>query len=105
MRAEVSMPRRLSQVKSAAKKIAQAKYGTCGSKFCAALLHQMPLAYLKLSAAHARQPMSDGMRQNLHATIERAHGAGLKVIGIERPPSPEEAKPLEVEHHGHGGHH
>jgi NADH-quinone oxidoreductase subunit J len=32
-------------------------------------------------------------------------GAGLKEIGIERPPAPEEAAPKQVEHHGHGGHH
>ena len=52
-----------------------------------AMLHEMPLAYLKLSAAHARQPMSDGVRRNLHATIESARGAGLKVIGphVEDP--------------------
>ncbi|WP_198370780.1 NADH-quinone oxidoreductase subunit J [Roseomonas rosulenta] len=31
-------------------------------------------------------------------------GVGLKEIGIERPPSPEEAKPKQVEHQ-HGGHH
>jgi NADH-quinone oxidoreductase subunit J len=53
-------------------------------------------------------------RQNIGEQIARSgsvalrsvpRGAGLKVIGIERPPSPEEAKPKEVEHHGHGGHH
>jgi len=53
-------------------------------------------------------------RQNIGEQIARSgsvalrsvpQGAGLKVIGIERPPSPEEAKPKEVEHHGHGGHH
>jgi hypothetical protein len=33
-------------------------------------------------------------------------GAGLKEIGILRPPSPEEETPKQVEHHhGHGGHH
>ncbi|NMJ42425.1 NADH-quinone oxidoreductase subunit J [Roseomonas sp. JC162] len=33
-------------------------------------------------------------------------GAGLKEIGIARPPSPEEEEPKQVEHHhGHGGHH
>ena len=53
-------------------------------------------------------------RQNIGEQIARSgsvalrsvpQGVGLKVIGIERPPSPEEAKPKEVEHHGHGGHH
>ena len=53
-------------------------------------------------------------RQNVAEQIARSgsvslrsvpQGAGLKVIGIERPPSPEDAKPKEVEHHGHGGHH
>jgi NADH-quinone oxidoreductase subunit J len=53
-------------------------------------------------------------RQNIAEQIARSgsvslrsvpQGAGLKVIGIERPPSPEETKPKEVEHHGHGGHH
>ncbi|GGJ20432.1 NADH-quinone oxidoreductase subunit J [Neoroseomonas lacus] len=53
-------------------------------------------------------------RQNVGEQIARSgsvalrsvpQGAGLKVIGIERPPSPEEAKPKEVEYHGHGGHH
>ncbi|MEO3471596.1 NADH-quinone oxidoreductase subunit J [Roseomonas sp. CAU 1739] len=53
-------------------------------------------------------------RQNVAEQISRSgsvslrsvpQGAGLKVIGIERPPAPEEAKPKEVEHHGHGGHH
>jgi NADH-quinone oxidoreductase subunit J len=36
-----------------------------------------------------------------------ALGAGLGEIGIERPPvePPPEAKPRQVEHHGHGGHH
>ena len=33
-------------------------------------------------------------------------GAGLKEIGILRPPSPQEEAPKQVEHHhGHGGHH
>jgi NADH-quinone oxidoreductase subunit J len=32
-------------------------------------------------------------------------GAGLKEIGILRPPAPDEAPPKQVEHHGHGGHH
>ena len=53
-------------------------------------------------------------RQNVAEQIARSgsvslrsvpQGAGLKVIGIERPPSPEDAKPKEVEHHDHGGHH
>ncbi|MBR0651901.1 NADH-quinone oxidoreductase subunit J [Roseomonas terrae] len=53
-------------------------------------------------------------RQNVAEQIARAGtvslrsvplGAGLKEIGIVRPPAPEEAKPKEVEHHGHGGHH
>ena len=54
-------------------------------------------------------------RQNIGEQIARAGsvslrsvplGAGLKEIGIARPPSPEEAKPKAVEHHhGHGGHH
>ncbi len=53
-------------------------------------------------------------RQNVAEQIARSGsvslrsvplGAGLKEIGIVRPPSPEEAKPKEVEHHGHGGHH
>lgn len=55
------------------------------------------------------------LRQNVGAQIGRAGsvslrgvpvGAGLKEIGIERPPSPEEIEPpKQVEHHGHGGHH
>jgi len=53
-------------------------------------------------------------RQNVAEQIARSGsvslrqvplGAGLKEIGIARPPAPEEAKPREVEHHGHGGHH
>ena len=33
-------------------------------------------------------------------------GAGLKQLGIRRPPAPEEAAPKPIEHHhGHGGHH
>ena len=53
-------------------------------------------------------------RQNVAEQIARSGsvslrsiplGVGLKEIGIARPPSPEEAKPKEVEHHGHGGHH
>ena len=54
-------------------------------------------------------------RQNIGEQIARSGsvalrsvplGAGLKEIGIVRPPAPEEAKPKEVEHHGgHGGHH
>lgn len=53
----------------------------------AALLHELPLSHVKLSAAHARQPMAESMRGDLHAAIERAHGAGLKVIGphVEDP--------------------
>ncbi len=52
-------------------------------------------------------------RQDIGAQVSRAGsvsvravplGAGLKEIGIERPPSPEEATPKPVEHH-HGGHH
>jgi len=53
-------------------------------------------------------------RQSIAAQIARAGsvsvrsvplGAGLKEIGIARPPTPEEEKPREIEHHGHGGHH
>ena len=54
-------------------------------------------------------------RQNIGDQIARAGsvsvqsvplGAGLKEIGILRPPSPEEEAPKQVEHHhGHGGHH
>ncbi|MBR0679095.1 NADH-quinone oxidoreductase subunit J [Roseomonas eburnea] len=54
-------------------------------------------------------------RQNIAEQVARAGsvslravplGAGLKEIGIARPPAPEEAKPKQVEHHhGHGGHH
>jgi NADH-quinone oxidoreductase subunit J len=54
-------------------------------------------------------------RQNIAEQIARAGsvtnvavptGAGLKQLGIRRPPLPEEAalKPIE-HHHGHGGHH
>ncbi len=52
-------------------------------------------------------------RQDVAAQVARAgsvsvrsvpKGAGLKEIGILRPPSPEEEKPKPVEHH-HGGHH
>ena len=54
------------------------------------------------------------LRQNIGAQVNRSGsvslrsvptGVGLKEIGIERPPSPEEAAPKQVEHHGHGGHH
>lgn len=53
----------------------------------ARLVHELPLAYLKLSAAHARPPLSDAMRADLHAAIELARGSGLKVIGpqVEDP--------------------
>jgi NADH-quinone oxidoreductase subunit J len=53
-------------------------------------------------------------RQNIGEQIARSGsvslrsvpmGAGLKEIGIARPPPPEEEKPREIEHHGHGGHH
>jgi NADH-quinone oxidoreductase subunit J len=54
-------------------------------------------------------------RQNIAEQIARAGsvtnvavptGAGLKQLGIRRPPLPEEAAPKSVEHHhGHGGHH
>lgn len=54
-------------------------------------------------------------RQNIAEQVARSGsvsvravpvGAGLKELGILRPPSPEEAKPKQVEHHhGHGGHH
>jgi NADH-quinone oxidoreductase subunit J len=54
-------------------------------------------------------------RQNIAAQIARAGsvsnvavptGAGLKQLGIRRPPAPEEAAPKPIEHHhGHGGHH
>ena len=53
-------------------------------------------------------------RQNIAEQIARAGsvtnvvvptGAGLKKLGIRRPPSPEEAAPKPIEHHGHGGHH
>jgi NADH-quinone oxidoreductase subunit J len=52
-------------------------------------------------------------RQDIAAQVARSGsvsvrqvplGAGLKEIGIERPPAPEDAKPKQVEHH-HGGHH
>lgn len=55
-------------------------------------------------------------RQSVAAQVARAGsvnlrqpplGAGLGAIGIERPPvePPPEAKPKQVEHHGHGGGH
>ena len=57
-------------------------------------------------------------RQDVGAQIARSGsvslrsvptGVGLAEIGIERPPSPEELAPKQVEHHGHGhghgGHH
>ncbi|MFN6254226.1 MAG: NADH-quinone oxidoreductase subunit J [Acetobacteraceae bacterium] len=54
-------------------------------------------------------------RQNIAEQIARAGsvtnvavptGAGLKQLGIRRPPWPEEAAPKPIEHHhGHGGHH
>jgi NADH-quinone oxidoreductase subunit J len=53
-------------------------------------------------------------RQDIGAQVSRSGsvsvrqvpvGVGLKEIGIERPPSPEEEAPKQVEHHGHGGHH
>ncbi|MEY3731898.1 MAG: hypothetical protein RLZZ57_2654 [Pseudomonadota bacterium] len=54
-------------------------------------------------------------RQNIAEQIARAGsvtnvavptGAGLKQLGIRRPPAPEEAAPKRIEHHhGHGGHH
>ena len=53
-------------------------------------------------------------RQNIAEQIARAGsvtnvavptGAGLKQLGIRRPPVPEEAAPKPIEHHGHGGHH
>jgi NADH-quinone oxidoreductase subunit J len=53
-------------------------------------------------------------RQNIAEQIARAGsvsnvavptGAGLKQLGIRRPPLPEEAAPKPIEHHGHGGHH
>ncbi|MBB5691047.1 NADH-quinone oxidoreductase subunit J [Roseomonas alkaliterrae] len=52
-------------------------------------------------------------RQDIAAQVSRSGsvsvrrvplGAGLKEIGIERPPSPEETAPKPIEHH-HGGHH
>jgi NADH-quinone oxidoreductase subunit J len=51
-------------------------------------------------------------RQDIGAQVSRSGsvsvrqvpmGVGLKEIGIERPPSPDEAPPKQVEHHG--GHH
>ena len=54
-------------------------------------------------------------QQNIAEQIARAGsvtnvavptGAGLKQLGIRRPPLPEEAAPKPIEHHhGHGGHH
>jgi NADH-quinone oxidoreductase subunit J len=54
-------------------------------------------------------------RQNIAEQIARSGsvtnvavptGAGLKQLGIRRPPAPEEAAPKPIEHHhGHGGHH
>jgi NADH-quinone oxidoreductase subunit J len=53
-------------------------------------------------------------RQDIGAQVSRSGsvsvrqvpvGVGLKEIGIERPPSPEDEAPKQVEHHGHGGHH
>jgi NADH-quinone oxidoreductase subunit J len=52
-------------------------------------------------------------RQDIGAQVARAGSVsvrqvpqrtGLKEIGIERPPAPEDEKPRQVEHH-HGGHH
>jgi NADH-quinone oxidoreductase subunit J len=53
-------------------------------------------------------------RQNIAAQVARAGsvnlrqvplGAGLKTLGIERPPLPEEPKPTVTHDAGHGGHH
>jgi NADH-quinone oxidoreductase subunit J len=53
-------------------------------------------------------------RQNIAAQVARADsvnlrqvplGAGLKTLGIERPPLPEEPKPAVTHDAGHGGHH
>lgn len=71
---------------------AQAGVALCLSHYrhgqeAALLAGELPLAFLKLSAIHARQPMPDDIRADLQASIELARGHGLKVIGphVEDP--------------------
>ena len=51
------------------------------------LLQQLPLGYLRLSAAFAQQQLPSELRDEMREIIERAHRLGLQVIGqaVEDP--------------------
>ncbi len=51
------------------------------------LLQQLPLGFVRLSAAFATNPLPDDLRDEMREVIERAHRLGLQVIGqaVEDP--------------------
>ena len=51
------------------------------------LLQQLPLGFVRLSAAFANSQLPDALRDEMREVIERAHGLGLHVIGqaVEDP--------------------
>jgi len=51
------------------------------------LLQELPLGYLRLSAAFAQHPLPRELQDEMRTTIERAHRLGLQVIGqaVEDP--------------------
>ncbi len=63
--------------------LSQYRHGTDAN----ALLQQLPLGYVRLSADFAKNPLPDEMRDEMREIIERAHRLGLQVIGqaVEDP--------------------
>lgn len=63
--------------------LSQYRHGTDAN----VLLQQLPLGYVRLSADFAKNPLPDGIRDEMREIIERAHRLGLQVIGqaVEDP--------------------
>ncbi|MDI1252610.1 EAL domain-containing response regulator [Thermomonas sp.] len=63
--------------------LSQYRHGTDAN----ALLQQLPLGYVRLSADFAKNPLPDELRDEMREIIERAHRLGLQVIGqaVEDP--------------------
>ncbi|MBR0672383.1 NADH-quinone oxidoreductase subunit J [Neoroseomonas soli] len=78
----------------------------CGLILLVAMIGAIVLT-LRERPGTRRQNIAEQVARTGSVTVRSVPtGAGLKELGILRPPSPEEAKPKEVEHHqGHGGHH
>ena len=81
-------------------------FQACGLILLVAMIGAIVLT-LRDRPGTRRQNIAEQVARSGSVTVRSVPtGAGLKELGILRPPSPEEEKPKQVEHHhGHGGHH